>query len=68
MMTYDALSERIQSINKEIQMRTITVEMVEDLLKEARNLHHIVAQIHLLVAKGYLYYFSGEIKQTYDLH
>ena len=67
MMTYDALSERIQSINKEIQMRTITVEMVEDLLKEARNLHHIGAQIHLLVAKGYLYYFSGEIKQTYEL-
>ena len=66
MLTYNELSEKIPSINEDVRMRKSTHEILDNLFENAKEVHHISAQINIMVGKGYLYYYKGDMKNASD--
>ncbi|HOO33788.1 MAG TPA: diguanylate cyclase [Thermotogota bacterium] len=66
MMTYEELSNRMSSLDEEVQLRRITQETLNELLDNAIQVQHISAQVQILLGKGYIYYYEGEIKEAND--
>jgi len=65
-MTYEELNIRILSVSDEVNGRTITQESLDELLENAKQLDHSTAQVHIMAAKGLLYYYQGETKKAFD--